>query len=344
MKLNISTELDLLFEVPSLLMASMDFEKSKSVLIKELDKIGLNGEVYYNKNLKILEKYVKSFKKNMVINDTDKFLLEEKDLHANMVFIYVLLNNRKIYENIDLYTNNDLRLSFLQTYNDMFETTFPSSSIESLENILLFLNQLNFNETTKWRFVLILENPKKYYSTFIDLINKNIDAYNDAIKSISKHLPKLLNNYVSYIENDRHSLLNSSIGKLNEEFTVIPSLIAIGFIVTHTSTIYAGLLLEPLYNAQVNSMGSRGDLVLKLKSLADKSKLEILLLLKTGSKYSLEIADALKLTPATVSYHMSSLLECAMVSVSKKDGRSYYELSAKSIEDFLNELKKTLLS
>lgn len=58
-----------------------------------------------------------------------------------------------------------------------------------------------------------------------------------------------------------------------------------------------------------------------LKLLGDKSKFEILCLLKTHGRYNLEIAEELHLAPATASHHMSMLLSNHMVTVEKKDGR-----------------------
>lgn len=348
MKLNVLTEFDVLFEVSTLTITAMDFEKAKSKLINDLNDLGLKGDTYYTKNLKIFDKYIKTFKKNMVLDNknTFDFLFKDEDNYSSFIFLNVLLGNRKIYENIDLFTNDDLRLEFLNAYNDMYETDFSSSTVKSLENILLFLDSSNFNETTKWWFMLVLDNPKKYYSQFISLINKNINAFYKAVESIKKDLPKLINNYVKYINNDKHGLFKSLISNLDDSFTIIPSMSMsiVALIPSPNNLSYVGLLFEDLYDSQMNSMGLRGDLVYKLKSLSDKSKMDILLLLKSGAKYSLEIAEALKLTPATVSYHMSHLLECGMVSLTKEYGKAYYQLSKENIKLFINDLENTLLS
>ena len=73
-----------------------------------------------------------------------------------------------------------------------------------------------------------------------------------------------------------------------------------------------------------------------LKLLGDKSKFEILCLLKSHGRYNLEIADELHLTPATASHHMSMLLGNHMVTVEKKDGRVYYQLNREALQEIIN--------
>lgn len=345
MDLNILNELDIEIEIPSLLqICALDYETYKLKIIEQLNTLGFEGKSYYNKKFKTLDKYVKTFKKHMVLSDDDKFFIDAEDLNANMTFLFVLVNNRNIYKNIDSFTNHDLKIEFLKSYNSNFETTYPNSSIESLEGILSLLNESTLNEKSKWRFLLVMQNPKTYYSHLVELINKNLDAYNKAIKSIEKDLKVLINKYIKYVEKDGYKLLNTTLSNLSNNFTVIPSLVFQSILVATDNVIYLGLYIESLQNDQVTSMGIKGDLVLKLKALSDKSKMDILLLLKSGSKYNLEIAEALNLTPATTSYHMGSLLDCSMVSVTKDEGKCYYHLEPSSIQKLIDELKSTFLS
>lgn len=343
MKINISKELDMLFEIPYLISSCINIDKTKNEAIKTLNSFDINGDVYYSKNLKTLDKYMKTFKKYMKLENEELFLIDEKDLHANALFIFIFLANRKIYTNLESFTINELRKSFINMYNEIFETNFTFNNLETLDDILSFLKETNFNENTKWRFMLILENPKKYFSMYINLINKNIPAFNKALSSIEKNVQPLLENYIKYVENDKHKLIKPLLN-VGTPLYIFPSIIIIGLVVTPNNNAYLGIFLEELYDTQFNSLGIKGNLVYKLKSLADKSKIDILLLLKSEPKYSLEIAEALNLTPATVSYHMSNLLECNMVSLMKKDGKSYYYIAENSIKSFINDLENTLLN
>ena len=81
---------------------------------------------------------------------------------------------------------------------------------------------------------------------------------------------------------------------------------------------FQGVLADKLELYQKNMQNARELLPQILKLLGDKSKFEILCLLKAHGRYNLEIAEELHLTPATASHHMSMLLSSHMVTVEKK--------------------------
>ena len=84
-------------------------------------------------------------------------------------------------------------------------------------------------------------------------------------------------------------------------------------------------------------------MLIKLKALSDGSKLGIIASLKVSPKYNLEIAQHLGLTAATMSHHMSVLLNCGLVGVEKREGKVYYHIEKENLQELINELKETLL-
>ena len=68
------------------------------------------------------------------------------------------------------------------------------------------------------------------------------------------------------------------------------------------------------------------------------------MLLKGTGKYNLEIAEELRLTPATASHHMGLLLSNQFVAVEKKDGKVYYRLNRETIEEMIRYLEGVFLS
>ena len=59
---------------------------------------------------------------------------------------------------------------------------------------------------------------------------------------------------------------------------------------------------------------------------------------------ALEIAEELRLTPATASHHMGLLLSNQFVAVEKKDGKVYYRLNRETIEEMIRYLEGVFLS
>lgn len=326
MKIEILDKLDPICEIFGLIYMSHDYEKFIDALKKELNNNGVNGELFLKKNFKIIDKYIKTFDKYKVINENELMFFDEDDESIFMLIAFVLINNKELIYSLDNITDDQFKSIILDVYNEISEEERNIDSISTLNNTIEFLKEIDLKENTKWKLMIILNEPKKYYKSLIKIIEDNKIAYNQACKAIEKPLSKLISNYIKYVNSDKCEVLNNIIKNNDSNIIIIPTLTFGTSLFEFKNTYFMGLLYEIICKEYIYSMGNKGELVLKLKALSDKSKLEIISLLKAGPKYSLEIAEALKLTPATVSYHMGSLLECSMVVVEKKQGKVYYHL------------------
>lgn len=91
---------------------------------------------------------------------------------------------------------------------------------------------------------------------------------------------------------------------------------------------------EPLSRKKME----KKDVMMYGKILADGNKLEILRLLSHKTYINKELADALKLSTATISYHMSVLTELELVNTTVSANKIIYELNRKKMEDVMNRL------
>ncbi|NFM48914.1 winged helix-turn-helix transcriptional regulator [Clostridium botulinum] len=343
MKIEILDKLDPICEIFGLIYISHDYEIFIDALKKELNNNGVNGELFLKKNFKIIDKYIKTFDKYKVINENELMFFDEDDESIFMLIAFVLINNKELIYSLDNITDDQFKSIILDVYNEISEEERTIDSISTLNNTIEFLKELDLKENTKWKLMIILNEPKKYYKSLIKIIENNKIAYNQACKAIEKPLSKLISNYIKYVNSDKCEVLNNIIKNNDSNIIIIPTLTFGTSLFEFKNTYFMGLLYEIICKEYIYSMGNKGELVLKLKALSDKSKLEIISLLKAGPKYSLEIAEALKLTTATVSYHMGSLLECSMVVVEKKQGKVYYHLNKIGLKNFIDELNNTLL-
>jgi DNA-binding transcriptional ArsR family regulator len=76
-----------------------------------------------------------------------------------------------------------------------------------------------------------------------------------------------------------------------------------------------------------------------LKNLSDKTRFQILMLLKDNEMYGQEIAEKIGITMATVSYHMSYLLIANMVFIDKVGHKGYYKLNKEALRKNIDFLK-----
>lgn len=343
MEFEILDKLDPICEIFGLIYMSHNYEEVIDLLINELNNNGVNGELFLKKNFKVIDKYIKTFDKYKIINENEVLFFDEDDASIFMLIAFVLINNKELMDSLDTITDNQFKSIILDAYNEISEEERTIDSISTLNNTIEFLKELDLKENTKWKLMIILNEPKKYYKSLIKIIEDNKSAYNQACKAVEKPLSKLIGNYIKYVNSNKCEVLNNIIKNNDSNIIIIPTLAFSTSLFEFKNTYFMGLLYEIIDKEYIYSMGNKGELVLKLKALSDKSKLEIISLLKVGPKYSLEIAEALKLTPATVSYHMGSLLECSMVVVEKKQGKVYYHLNKVGLKNFIDELNNTLL-
>lgn len=76
------------------------------------------------------------------------------------------------------------------------------------------------------------------------------------------------------------------------------------------------------------------------KVLADEQRREILVMLKKGSMSAGEIAEALNITPAALSYHLKQLKGADLVMEYKQKNFIYYEINATVFEELILWIKQ----
>ena len=76
------------------------------------------------------------------------------------------------------------------------------------------------------------------------------------------------------------------------------------------------------------------------KVLADDQRREILVMLKAGSMSAGEIAEALNITPAALSYHLKQLKGADLVMEYKHKNFIYYEINAPVFEELILWIKQ----
>lgn len=76
------------------------------------------------------------------------------------------------------------------------------------------------------------------------------------------------------------------------------------------------------------------------KVLADEQRREILVMLKNGRMSAGEIAEALNVTPAALSYHLKQLKGAELVMEYKQKNFIYYEINATVFEELILWIKQ----
>ncbi len=344
MELNILDKLNPTCEILGLLYGSKNYDKLMEKSIEMLNESGINGKLFLKNNLKILDKYTKEFKKHMVFEDENELFIYEEEDDTTLFFIVISLfiHEEDRLKSLDSISEVEARKLILEAYYEIADEQDRADDINSLNDILNFVEKQDISNKNKWRFMKILSDSKKSIESIIKAIEENRYAYEQAYKAVEKALVKLIDNTKKYISSGECEIINN-ISNGEGVFTITPTLALGVSIFELRDRFFVGVLNESIFKEQIKAIGNKGDLVLKLKALSDNSKLETIGLLKIGPKYSLEIAESLNLTSATVSYHMATLLEIGLVSVEKKQGKVYYNLNKVAMQKFIDDLSNVLL-
>ena len=78
--------------------------------------------------------------------------------------------------------------------------------------------------------------------------------------------------------------------------------------------------------------------------LCRQSSNYILMMIRDKSAYGTELAKATGVTSATISHHMSVLLENGLIRVEKVDNKTYYSSDKENIKKVLHYYEKLLLN
>ncbi len=95
---------------------------------------------------------------------------DEDDESIFMLIAFVLINNKELIYSLDNITDDQFKSIILDVYNEISEEERTIDSISTLNNTIEFLKELDLKENTKWKLMIILNEPKKYYKSLIKII------------------------------------------------------------------------------------------------------------------------------------------------------------------------------
>ncbi len=105
-----------------------------------------------------------------------------------------------------------------------------------------------------------------------------------------------------------------------------------------------GINLAWMIRYKGNSEFSKENLLNALKTITEKTKFEILLMLGKERMYGSQIAKRIGITTATVSHHVAQMVSLGLIIVGKEQNKVYYQLNRDVISDFIEDLRHKLLN
>ena len=325
-------QLNPLLETLFLLISSPWGKEQKKDMIAEIDAIGLNGAAFYANHFPLVERYFAAFDKKRRKTDGDEILFDICQ-ETGIILAAALWRHPEWVDKIEEIPEETLYEFVHSLLVDLFDDE---------KDVYKALEQRGYPDNVKWQISVFLAQPKQRLSSVFTAVRENVSACEHASAAFSGDLNVLFGRLEERLAASDTSSLFKIPEKMNSEIQIVPSLaVPLGIVVIDELGI-CGLLTPQLFTEN-NTGYTKREVLIATKALSDASKLEILLALREGSLYNLEIAKRTGLTPATTSHHMGMLLAAGLVELDKKDGKAYYSFSAAGLERYIAWLSDSLL-
>lgn len=316
-------------ETLGLIYMTKNFEAVKTDMLNSLEEMNIDGAQFYKQYLSYLDNYVQVFEDTYALKEEETFFFG----YNTEFFLTVLAMATELFES-DADPEQLTQPHIFSVMNSFLKekNSEKASNSSNMENWFLLLQSSEYSEDTKWRLLELIHNPVKKFQELFHIYENNRTAFDATFQKNKKQLEKLVSQAPSALSD----VICSLVSEFHPESKRVYLTAVLPLMEWITPTIiFQGVLADKLDLYQKNLENAKEMLPPILKLLGDKSKFEILCLLKSHGKYNLEIAEELQLTPATASHHMSMLLSNHMVTVEKKDGRVYYQLNQETLREIM---------
>lgn len=300
-----------------------------------------NGEPfrYEGKNARIHTQYVEAFHSLRVDTEASKLFFEEMPIYDYCMIAAVFLFAPDLLQQVENRSTEQLLHYIQETYSLIRDSGGILGDISAYgENLQRYLDSGDCSDA----LLAVCREPLAYLSAYADLLRRNIPAAEHAWTTVYNDVQDFLTvNWKPETFFKRSLLWQKDI--VREVFPIL-------------ATYGMSFFIENVYYCGLFNVDTRPDAVYYdakervtglCKVLGDKSRLDILLLLKERPYYNREVAEKLGLSPATVMHHTDALLSCGLAKMlpgGKNQKRVYFTYAPEALADLqraLNQLFQT---
>lgn len=232
--------------------------------------------------------------------------------------------------------------------------TLAESLIKDEEELISWINTLNYSGNTKWQLLCFSKAPKNNLQECIQLLKDLKPLFNEFYEqheeSIHVNGDEFINRLNS-IEGDSLSQVTNGVLK-DSSIPGETKNIIISYFDSYTIQIHSvftpnfvawGIMLEKLFEQLIEqSENELLERILLFKNLGDKTRYEVLKCIAKGITSTKIIAEQLGVSSATISYHLSNLATCKLITLLRQEGRYHYAVNHDFIDQCFTDLKKDL--
>lgn len=332
-----------------------DRDKYKELYYDDLDN--------FNKKIDlIIDMYQYVINNIKIDKDTIEYYFKERNHHyCTLASLALLMDFGKMHDEIPSYDEKIKPLTlaervalFAMNINDEESANTPKEELTTESDLINFIESSDFDNETKWEAIKIFNNQEKYYNEAAGILQEAMDLlnskYSEAINELAYEFYNYWNERMEGIDIIRTLSDKFKISwKMSEAGCVLLPVIFSPFQISVAANgvdsnlkdiFRLGVLLDERFELLIERRLKKEDIVEIGKLLSDKSKVDILELVSQKPCYGKELANALNLSTATISYHVNALLKANFLKAEIISNKVYYSINIERISAKLDGIKR----
>lgn len=215
----------------------------------------------------------------------------------------------------------------------------------TLEELVQLLERIHYPTGARYAVIELWVNWDKHIAVLRDIIDRGVRLYREKYDVVRPLVERWrVGTEAAIAQKGIEAHLRSFQLELNEDLRIVPCLfqfsaISITALDEGDMTLFYGVLCD--FFVASSDPGDR--LLPVLRALGDKKRLQIVLALRGKTLYAQDLIALTGLTAATVSHHISELVNAGLISVKKEGVRISYFLRTDETKSFIDLLRDTLL-
>lgn len=330
---------------------------------------------YTDKESSFMEKHDKfGMTKDEMIEYMKKYTEYTEKVSLEIMPVYAKYPSlEKFFREINSEKNTSIALSLVREYGQKLSSSIKDDEIDSIiskfiphiagefpasiteediiinnvEDVFNLIDKLSFDDADKMKILDLYRNRYEVIRKLVELLNLCVpicQKYFPIIREEFEKTVKLLNS-ADNVEDSINSMVGLKMNMPQKRYIYI-SIVCFSYVSMVTFdeelTMFIGIYIFDLANLRAKNKFNDAQIATDLKAIGDPTRLKIIHLLSKDKMYNQELAEKLKLTPATISHHINVLLSSNFISITvdtEKATKIYYVLNAEKFNSVSKIIK-----
>ena len=232
-----------------------------------------------------------------------------------------------------------------------FPHTDYNGVVSNYSELINFIGALPVSSDLKWELCSFYNSFDTHRDSLAEILSDTCRHYIDMYDTVKHYCDWFTTNYKESCGDHPEAYLAANYGisldNTPDALYLVPTITSPAethYLMNYTGEeendfFYIGVLFDPLRGFEDAPADSKR-LFRAIRVLGDASKFEIMRLLSESPKYGQQLAELLEISTATISHHMSQLIELELVKTKREANRVYYSVNEAVLRSVANDFTR----